>query len=104
MASVLKSLHCSCCTAPPLLSPDIHDPSDRVEIAFRRLDQDGDGFLGPEDFAEIGWPLVGADLEPGQLSRIFRWCDQTGDGRVSLREFREMADSKGDLSMEGMFD
>ena len=54
--------------------------------------------------AVAGVPYLGADLEPGQLSRIFRWCDQTGDGRVSLREFREMADSKGDLSMEGMFD
>ena len=27
---------------------------------------------------------------------------QTGDGRISLEEFREIANSKGDLTMEGM--
>lgn len=29
---------------------------------------------------------------------------QTGDGRVSLQEFRELANSKGDLTLEGMLD
>ena len=29
---------------------------------------------------------------------------QTGDGRVSLQEFRELANSKGDLTLEGMPD
>ena len=34
-------------------SPDIEDPSDRVEVAFRRLDSDGDGYLDLEDFYQV---------------------------------------------------
>lgn len=103
-------------------SPDIEDPNDRVEVAFRRLDSDGDGYLHLEDFVQLGWPLVRAEVGQDQLQRIFRGCDQTGDGRVSLQvtaapgscllcphvavyqEFRELAQSNGDLTMEGMFD
>ena len=106
----------------PCRSPDIEDPNDRVEVAFRRLDSDGDGYLHLEDFVQLGWPLVRAEVGQDQLQRIFRGCDQTGDGRVSLQvtaawlmspvftclavyqEFRELAQSNGDLTMEGMFD
>ena len=66
-------------------SPDIEDPNDRVEVAFRRLDSDGDGYLHLEDFVQLGWPLVRAEVGQDQLQRIFRGCDQTGDGRVSLQ-------------------
>ena len=96
-----------------------------MEVAFRRLDSDGDGYLHLEDFVQLGWPLVRAEVGQDQLQRIFRGCDQTGDGRVSLQvtaaprscllcphvsclavyqEFRELAQSNGDLTMEGMFD
>ena len=36
-----------------ILSPDIEDPNDRVEVAFRRLDSDGDGYLHLEDFVHV---------------------------------------------------
>ena len=36
-----------------LFSPDIEDPNDRVEVAFRRLDSDGDGYLDIEDFFQV---------------------------------------------------
>ena len=86
-------------------SPDIEDPNDRVEVAFRRLDSDGDGYLHLEDFVhvsnkinfnlsltprfllniQIGWPIVENNVDQNQLQRIFHHCDQTGDGRVSLQ-------------------
>ena len=69
-------------------SPDIEDPNDRVEVAFRRLDSDGDGYLHLEDFVQLGWPLVRAEVGQDQLQRIFHGCDQTGDGRVSLQVTR----------------
>ena len=36
-----------------MFSPDIEDPNDRVEVAFRRLDSDGDGYLDIEDFYQV---------------------------------------------------
>ena len=60
---------------------------------------------GIDDGVEgIGWPMVESDVEPEQMQRLFHHCDQTGDGRVSLQEFRELAQSNGDLTLEGMFD
>lgn len=101
-SSLKLLLHC--CSSQMMLSPDIEDPNDRVEVAFRRLDSDGDGYLHLEDFVHIGWPIVENNVDQNQLQRIFHHCDQTGDGRVSLQEFRELAQSNGDLTMEGMFD
>ena len=47
---------------------------------------------------------MGEEVDTDQLERIFKFCDQTGDGRVSLQEFREIARSNGDLTLEGMFE
>ena len=48
--------------------------------------------------------MAGEDVDQNQLERIFKFCDQTGDGRVSLQEFRDIAKSNGDLTLEGMFE
>ena len=71
--------------SPSFFSPDIEDPNDRVEVAFRRLDSDGDGYLNIEDFVGLGWPMVEHDVDAHQMERLFLHCDQTGDGRVSLQ-------------------
>lgn len=42
-----------CCTTSILLSPDIEEPGDKVELAFRRLDSDGDGYLILDDFVHV---------------------------------------------------
>ena len=42
-----------CCTTSILLSPDIEEPGDKVEVAFRRLDSDGDGYLILDDFVHV---------------------------------------------------
>ena len=57
-----------------------------------------------EKLVQIGGPVVGEEVDHGQLERIFKFCDQTGDGRVSLQEFRDIAKSNGDLTLEGMFE
>ena len=42
-----------CCTTTILLSPEVEDPGDKVEAAFRTLDSDGDGYLILEDFVQV---------------------------------------------------
>ena len=42
-----------CCTTNILLSPEIEEPGDKVEVAFRRLDSDGDGYIILEDFVHV---------------------------------------------------
>ena len=36
-----------------ITSPDIADPRDRVEVAFRRIDMDGNGYIDEEEFTEV---------------------------------------------------
>ena len=42
-----------CCTTAVLLSPEVEEPGDKVEAAFRTLDSDGDGYLILEDFVHV---------------------------------------------------
>jgi len=63
---------------------------DRVEVAFSKLDKDGDGYIDWEEFKQVA--VKGIDLE--QAERIFSACDQSGDNKISLDEFRTMANIK----------
>ena len=42
-----------CTTTAVLLSPEVEEPGDKVEAAFRTLDSDGDGYLILEDFVHV---------------------------------------------------
>ena len=42
-----------CCTTTILLSPELEEPGDKVEAAFRTLDSDGDGYLILDDFVHV---------------------------------------------------
>ena len=42
-----------CCTTTILLSPEVEEPGDKEEAAFRTLDSDGDGYLILDDFVQV---------------------------------------------------
>ena len=67
------------------------DPSkmDKVELAFRKLDLNHDGYLSREEFDKM---LKNASKE--QADRIFRAADKAGDNKISLDEFRAMLSKK----------
>ena len=44
---------------------------DKVEVAFRKLDKDGDGFIDWEEFKEVS-----KDLDSEQAKDIFEACDK----------------------------
>jgi len=56
---------------------------DKIELAFRKFDKNQDGFLSKEEF-----DVMMKDVPAEQAERIFRSCDQKGDGRISLAEFK----------------
>ena len=45
-----------CCTTTIVLSPEVEEPGDKVEAAFRTLDSDGDGYLIMDDFVHVRSP------------------------------------------------
>merc|ERR1719350_1310448 len=62
---------------------------DKVELAFRKFDLDGDGFLSWEEFQQLG-----KNLDQEQALRIFHSCNQSGTGLISLEEFYSMVNRK----------
>lgn len=62
---------------------------DKVELAFRKFDLDGDGFLSWEEFQQLG-----KNLDQEQALRIFTTCNQSGTGLISLDEFHAMVNRK----------
>lgn len=71
-----------CCCKKSSVIPD----EDRVELAFRRIDLNNDGFITWDEFVQN----VG-DVDPVQAKRIFQTCDNDGDQKITLVEFRTMA-------------
>ena len=59
-----------CCTTNILLSPDIEEPGDKVEVAFRRLDSDGDGYIILEDFVHVLIILIHPVLTRSKLIQV----------------------------------
>jgi len=69
---------------------------DKVEIAFKSMDKDGDGYIDWEEFKEV----VGTKIGEEEAVKIFSNCDKSGDKRISLEEFRAMATSKREEAEE----
>ena len=61
-----------CCTTSILLSPDIEEPGDKVEVAFRRLDSDGDGYLILDDFVHVRYVNTKTEMRR-RLRLEVRW-------------------------------
>jgi len=76
-----------CCPTDTSISPS-EDSPDRIETAFRLFDKNCDGFLSWEEFQQMGKNTA---MSQEQALRIFQSCDKTGRGKVSLEEFREVA-------------
>lgn len=68
---------------------------DRVMKAFMIWDTDGDGFLSWEEFKQIS---TNSPMNQEQAQRIFKYCDKTGRGKVSLEEFRALADKDTNMN------
>jgi len=68
---------------------------DRIELAFRRLDVDKDGYLSREEFDQMM-----KNVAKDQADRIFDSCDTVGDNQISMEEFRKMVSKKDNASQK----
>merc|ERR1711974_99390 len=71
------------------------EPS-RAERLFRLMDKDRDGFVTKAEFKEVC-----KNLNKEQIEATFKKFDQTGNDKLSFREFRDMmskrSESKGKM-------
>ncbi|XP_023340815.1 calmodulin-related protein 97A [Eurytemora carolleeae] len=80
---------CSCMgkgVEPEEDGEDQEKEMDRIEVAFRNFDADGDGFLDWDEFRKVT-----KNMDEEQARRIFDKCDKAGDKKISLEEFRATA-------------
>lgn len=61
---------------------------EQIRAAFNFYDDDGDGFISPEELRSISAP-VGMPLTDDELSEIFSEADIDEDGHMSYEEFLE---------------
>ena len=78
-----------CCFKKAVVNPD----EDRVELAFRRIDLNNDGFITWDEFVQVFIcfkicfnlilyiPQNVGDIEPAQAKRIFQTCDDVSGNR-----------------------
>ena len=84
------SLLCCCRKKKEKEEPETEvSREDKVEMAFKKFDLDGDGYLSWEEFQ-----LMTKTMGKEQATRFFHSGDVRGDGRISLEEFRRMADKQ----------
>jgi len=64
-----------------------------VEAAFKVFDQDGDGFISPEELKSVMLTL-GETLSQDEIEEMIREADLDGDGKVCYEEFATMMSHK----------
>merc|ERR1711974_136094 len=67
------------------------EPS-RAERLFRLMDKDRDGFVTKAEFKEVC-----KNLNKEQIEATFKKFDQTGNDKLSFREFRDMMSKRSEL-------
>ena len=70
------------------------------DLAFARLDRDGDGAITPDD---LDGPTTAPGPQAQIVTRLFRRINTAGDGRLTMQElekfFRRAGDGSEDLSL-----
>jgi len=69
-------------------------PEEKLKIAFRCYDVDGDGFISENDLFHVLKLLVGCNLTDAQLhvivSKTIRECDTERQGRINFASFGKL--------------
>ena len=58
---------------------------DKIEMAFRLIDTDNDGYIDKSEMEKLT-----KNLSKEQVNNIYAKCDKDGDGKMSWTEFHEM--------------
>ena len=61
----------------------------KIEIAFKAMDKDGDGFLSKDEFRRVC-----KGLTPNQVEAAFKKFDKEGNGMLNYREFCKMMNTR----------
>lgn len=63
---------------------------ERLEAVFKLFDIDGNGFLTADELRDIFNPGNAKDVDEKVWSELIQEVDQNGDGKISLKEFKDM--------------
>ena len=61
----------------------------KIEIAFKAMDKDGDGFLSKDEFRRVC-----KGLTPDHVEAAFKKFDKEGNGMLNYREFCKMMNTR----------
>jgi Ca2+-binding EF-hand superfamily protein len=63
-------------------------PNDELEETFEHFDEDDDGSIDREEFADV-MDALGADMSPDELDVGFDIIDEDGNGEIEYDEFAD---------------
>jgi hypothetical protein len=76
---------------------------DMAEMAFKKMDANGDGKVTQEEFKKMAEQRPGGKLKdkPEAMSKIFERMDENGDGYVTLEEFKKFRAKMAERMKDG---
>lgn len=78
-----------------------------LERTFQMMDTSGDGSLDPEEFLDAYRLVRGDNFDVEEIKHLFEEADADHDGRLSYKEWMELASNKSKLAsienIEAMF-